>query len=301
MAAPIEGTYTLDGMLQGKIPESAHESMTGNLREWAKSATESGFPFSLDVDGGQFSLLCGSQRQQITGAGVVVTDTLRDSLNALIESFPPEGRAQLFSTVRSSEIVKGAEVQGLYLIGQDGLIRVQTREVERETTAPEAPLSGKDKLKLGLIVAAVLVVFLGVSSLFVDFKKMFGGVKERLTVLKVEAIDFRPELYEDYVVVTLESLDRRKGGVLVKIKRGPRWQEIDASHLPVSDQGLSWDELLVLSNLKRGYIPCLFFGREPGVASEGKIPITSLTVMEEAPAFLSLPRGMLVQRIELAR
>lgn len=301
MASPIEGTYTLDGMLQGKIPEAAHAKMVESLREWADSASKAGFPFSLEIDGGMFSLLCGSQVQKISAPGIAVADTLRDSINALIESFPPEGRAQLFSTIRSSEYVSGAEVQGLYMIGPDGLIRAQARRVELETTAPEKPLSKSEKIKMLLMAGGIVAVFLVISSFFIDFKKVFGGVQGRMKVLKVQDIEFDVSLYADYVEVTLGELDRRNGGVTVKLKRGPKFSDIGAENLEVGEKGVSWNELLVLSNLKRGFIPVLMHGTDAGVVREGKIPITSLGALEEAPAFITLPRSTRVTRIELAR
>ncbi len=300
-AAPIEGTYTLDGMLQGKIPESAHAEMVENLQEWARSATEAGFPFSLEIDGGQFSLLCGSQVQKISSPGIAVVDTLCDSINALIESFPPEGRAQLFSTVRSSEIVKGAEIQGLYMIGQDGLIRSQTRKVEVETASAAQPLSGKDKIKMLAVSAGVIIAFIAISSLFIDFKQVFGGFQNRMKILKVEDIEFESALYTDYVDVELVKLDRRNGGLDLVLKRGPKFGEISATHLKADNEGISWDNLLVMSNLKRGYIPVLIHGTDAGVVREAKIPISSLTLLDEAPAFLKLPRNTMVKRLELAR
>ena len=300
-AIPIEGTYTLDGLLQGKIPDSAHAEMAENLREWAQSATEAGFPFSLEIEGGQFSLLCGSEVRKLTAPGISVAETLKNSINALIETIPEAGRGQLFSTIRSSEYVADGEVQAVYMIGPDGQIRDQTRKVEIETRAPERPLTGKERLKMGLIVAGSLALLFLLSSFFIDYGKMFGGVRERFTVLTVENLDFDNALYDDYVKVTVEGLDRRRGGLVVKIERGPKWDEIAAERLAVTVGGIAWDELLVVGNLKRGYIPCLIEGLEKGVASEAKIPTLSLRDQAVSGAILPLPRNTRATRIVSVR
>ncbi len=74
-----------------------------------------------------------------------------------------------------------------------------------------------------------------------------------------------------------------------------------SENLEVGENGISWNQLLVLSNLKRGFIPVLMHGTDAGVVREGKIPITSLGLLEEVPAFITLPRSTRVTRIELAR
>lgn len=298
---PVEGTYTLDGLLQGKIPDAASAEMAENLREWAQSATEAGFPFSLEIEGGQFSLLCGSGVRELTAPGISVSETLKNSINKLIETIPEAGRGQLFSTIRSSEYVAGGEIQAVYMIGPDGLIRDQTRKVEVETRAAERSLTAKEKLRMGLIVTASLAMLLLLSSFFIDYRKMFGNVRERLTVLTVENLGFDNSLYQDFVKVTVEGLDRRRGGLAVKIERGPRWNEIAAERLAVSAQGVAWDELLVVGNLKRGYIPCLIEGLEEGVVSEAKIPIRSLENKTTSVAIIRLPSNTRATRIVTVR
>lgn len=301
MAAAIEGTYKLDGMLQGKIPADCRGIMEPALKEWCQSATHSGFPFSLQIDGGSFSLLCGNEIQQIATDGISIADTLTESINALIESFPEEGKAQLFSTIRSSEYQKGTEIQGLYMIGSEGTIRSQTREIDAETVTPDTPLSSRDKLKLGLMAFGIIAVFALISSFFLPYKDWFGGARNRLSVLKVEDIAFDTRLYQDYVRVEPLALDRRKGGMQLKISRGPKWGEIGSTHLQLSEEGISWDRLLVLSNLKRGYIPCLIHTTEQGVISERKIPISSLLLLKESTALLTLPSRGRAERVELSR
>lgn len=297
--AEIEGTYTLDGMLQGPIPAQQAESMERNLKEWTKSASESGFPFSLQIEAGQFSLLCGNDRQKITTEGISIADTLVQSINALIETFPPETRGKLFSTIRSTEIVPGAAIKGLYMIGNDGLVRVETRQVDAETEADKGPLEKKEILKLGLISAAIIALFLLISAFFVPYKKWFGGAKNRFTVLKLDDIEFDNRLYQSYIEIQPEKLDKyRSGSIKLKIKRGSNWQEITAPEFQLDGNKISWNKFLTLANLKRGSIPCTIHTTGgSGITYERRIPISALAAKDETSVFLSLPADGLVKKV----
>lgn len=296
---PQEGTFHLDGMLQGKLAAGDEIAARQRLNEWVAAAAKNGFHFSVEFDGPQFSLLCDNQVRPIPFAGIVISETLAQSLNGLLETFPTESRRHFFSTVRSVEYETNAEIQGVYPVGVDGLINPQERRVEIETTTPEAAMSFKQRLVMALISVLVILVFLAISAAFVDYGTLFGGVRDRVSVLKVEDIEFDTSAYARYVEITPESLDRKRGGLVLSLKRGEAWAALESSEVPRNgpSDGILWDDLLVLSNLKRGYLPCVLYNAKGEPVAEARLSLAPIAGSSEGKGFLPLTYRSRVDRI----
>src|SRR5436190_306668 len=120
---PTAGTFMLDGLVQGPVPDPAA------LQAWVTQAARASLGFSLEIEGGRFSLLADNAtvptaRMDKPG----LTTGMTQALEALLALYPG-GRATLYSTIRSREFRPGAEVQTLYIINPDGTISAQSREI----------------------------------------------------------------------------------------------------------------------------------------------------------------------------
>ena len=118
MTARPGGTFAVDGLIEGPMPEAP--GARKNLEDWSALLRKTGIRMSLEVDGSRFSLLPDATPVRRATLGQTPSRTLRDSLQQLLDAFPPAHRAAVFSTLRSAEVDGGVEVQTAYLVGPGG-------------------------------------------------------------------------------------------------------------------------------------------------------------------------------------
>ena len=175
MTQHTEGTVSLEGLIEGHLPPLPGSE--DKLRQWVSTVRKLGLKFSLDTDGNRFSLLAVETPTSAEPLKPDPCESILNALNELMKIFPPEKRREVFSTLRSREYRQGVEVQTLYFVTGEGRFDIRRREVETDTTAPEAPLPVKHRLLYGLAGLAVVAAILALSSLVVPY----GEIWERMT------------------------------------------------------------------------------------------------------------------------
>jgi hypothetical protein len=217
MNQKIIGTVRLDGLIEGPLPN--HPDGAEQLRQWTSFAQAAGLKFALEIDGSSFSLLAGNAPLPAASLGPDVSATITAALAQLLKLYRGDDVRRVMSTLRSVEYAKGEEIQTLYVVGPGGKAEAKSRTVSAATVAPEAPLSWKDKLKLGAIgVLAALAVF-GVSALFIDYRAMFGQVKSSFSPPSAEKIAVDGSAFGEYFTVVQKGVDRSLGLLVIQLRR----------------------------------------------------------------------------------
>lgn len=285
----VSGTYTLDGLLQG--PNPGDEA----VENWVQQAAKSGLDFSLELDGGQFSLLASNAEKKTSR---LVGGDLQSVMTAALETFSAlygGSPAPLYSTLRSRESRGGAEIQTLYFIQPDGKVSVQSRRIGTEAPPPP-PGAAATKPKRHLLLQGcgllALLTLLGLVSLFlVDWKELFHRTK--VMVQPSQGVELESSATADYVSITISSVKQLDGYVELEIKRGPRWAEAKATDLnePVPQAGtLPWREFLALQAVKRGYVYCCFYDERGVYTGESMLPLDQLNQQESFLGQTAIPR-----------
>ena len=112
MSEKIEGTFVLDGLIEGSLygMGDAREM----LREWVESAAADGVRLNMQFDGDTFSLLADTRPVAVARFGGAPSGAIRELLGGLLRIFPPSERAHVFSTLRSTEYRPGELEKGFY-------------------------------------------------------------------------------------------------------------------------------------------------------------------------------------------
>ncbi len=243
------GTFSVDGLLEG--PVWGDESFRDRLVEWTTLARSGGYGFSIELDGGNFSLLGDNRPAHAQHPDVSVP--LRDLLQQLVDMAPAEQRASLFSTIRTTQWDKGTETQTLYVIS-GGHVEARQRTVDANTRAASKPLSRAQLLKTAALAFLVLCGAFLVSSIFVDYKELFAKVWNKVGPVNVKSVQLDPGPFASYLKV--EGVESASGGrqLQLTMNRLPGYpaSQADVESLASSENtGLALRR--VLESLAAGY------------------------------------------------
>ncbi|MFV1959794.1 MAG: hypothetical protein ACC662_10325, partial [Planctomycetota bacterium] len=84
MTNRTEGTFVLDGLIEGHLPASA--DAVDRLRRWVDLMRKLGLEVELEVDGGSFSLLANESKTQVSRLGPDPAFPVRDAIEQLVAS-----------------------------------------------------------------------------------------------------------------------------------------------------------------------------------------------------------------------
>jgi len=287
MNEKVEGTLVLDGLLEGKIPRQP--GAEGRLREWVAAVASANLRFSLELEGGSFSILADNRPIPAEDLAPSPTERIAAAVGELLKLFPPQERRSIFSTLRSVEYRAGAEVQTMYAIGADGAIRVRERTVEAATTRALRPLGRREKLRIGLIgVVVALLVFL-VSSIFVDYRAVLDRILEAVVPPDAAALKVETGAFADYFSVEQKSFRGGKAAVLT-LKRGKAFPLDEAAvEELLAKAGKSVSARLAVEALARGYVRCEYFDKKDKFLGFTTQRISGLREAESIELVLPLP------------
>ena len=189
----IEGTFYLDGLLEGKI---VAEDQASHIDRFVEQAAQEGLIFNLSIKGHYFSLLPDCQPMTLASSESAHA-LLERKLDGLLRHIATNDRMELMSTLRSVEYQSGQAIQTLYLIDSYGQISLEQRTVPAQTVAPARPLTRRQKIKLGGIILLACIVIISLSTLVVPYpqllKKAISNIKPvDLDSVTVSATDFAP-------------------------------------------------------------------------------------------------------------
>ena len=287
MNTRTEGTVILDGLIEGPLPDDPDAGKL--LNDWVRSVSDAGTPLNFETEGGSFSILADNRPVAAQELGHDPADALAESINGLLDLFPPEQRRQVFSTLRSIEVVEGAEIQTVYSIGSDGRIKTHSRTVEAETEPPTAPLSRDEIVRRCLIGLGVAALVLLVSALFVDYRALVRRLINSALPVAAARIDIDNTAFEDYFSVRADAVVSGGRSLRLVVER--------TEDFPVSDQTLdrmhrdadTVYEKLTIEALARGYVRAEYFDEEGKHLGRVEMRIAGLREKQSAQLTISLP------------
>lgn len=257
--APESGTYHLDGLLEGPLGDG--EDTKRRLADWLRICQKAGYGFSLRIEGDRFGLLADDTPRAAPGAGVDVSEPLRDLIGQLVGSFPPPEQSQVFSTVRSIQWGEGVETQTIYQVMPDGRVEAQQRTVEAETRRPPAPLTGTDRVKLIGIGLLVLFALFGITSLFIDWGDQFSRMWRKVAPIDTAAIATDLGAFEPYL--TVQDVEAKGSVLSITLERTDAFpQDVEAADRALDENGLSYAQQQVLHALAAGYVRLEAFAKD---------------------------------------
>lgn len=283
MSENLEGTFTLDGIVEGPLPSIPNAQQC--LRDWANTAARSGVCFSIECDGGTFSALAMDRVMSAVMLGDVV-ETLQTHLNELLSLFPPLERTSVLSTVRSMEYHPGEELQTLYAVGPTGEIITEQRSVEVHTVAPARPLTRREKLKMAGISVLILLAMFGISAIFVDYPGMWKNVRDKASSLNPAEMEWVNQPLKPYLQI--EKTEFPKSSILkLTMKRTPAFPTTPERLNQAARDAKTLEERLAIEAIGRGYLRGEWYDKEGNFLGQTPVRIKGLrtheTVLVEIP------------------
>ena len=263
MTDKIEGTVVLDGLVEGRLgplPDTEKR-----LREWVKAAAAARLPFTLEIDGGSFSVLADNRPIDVDALAFKPARAIAESLGELVKVFPTGHRAAVLSTVRSMEYRADIEIQTIYAVGPDGEIHTQERTVQASTKTLPKPMSPKQRIRLGVTGLVIALLIFAVSAIFVDYRGLFHSVVETVTPYDTEAMKVETGGFGEYFTVEGKKVVSPRGvsSLRITLKRTQAFPLTDAALkalLAKSSDSLS--ARLTVEALARGYVRCESFDKD---------------------------------------
>lgn len=302
MSARVEGTFALDGLVEGGLG-GAGEELRGRLLAWADTARAAGLNVSLDVSGDAFSLLGESRPVRASDLGDAPAQRVAALLFDLLKILPVAQRRNVFSTLRSTEYRPGEEVQTIYAVAPDGSVQTHQRTVSARTEAPPAPLTMKQKVRMGLTGLAVALGVFGLSALFVDYGQLFRRVRDTVVPLNVEKVQVDTGSFARYLTVEKKALAAESSGgrvLVLTLQRTKDFPLKDADLAAASGDGkLDLPGRLTLEALARGYVRYECFDADGTILNYGELRLAGLRDKETVEVPVPLAPDHRLARIRL--
>lgn len=300
MAEKTEGTFSLDGLLQGKA-ESA-DALRSDLTGWAQHTTDSlGIRFDVETSGGSFQIMPDNQPVQVSRIGTPPDQHVIAAMEDLLSGLTPPQRASVESTFRSVEIQPGLEVQTVYMVRPDGTVQSQQRTVQAKTKAPPAPLSTREKLLFGGGALLLVALLVALSTLFVDYSQLYARLTGRGGPWDQQRTSIQTGHFEPYLKI--ESFQPRRGGTEARVVLAR------TALLPTSLKALSQQlqaqtppslaQRLTLESLARGYVRMELYGEKDAYLGSIEIRTAALRQKESIELLLKAPDRRPIHRAVL--
>lgn len=285
MTKKVQGTITLDGLVEGRLGE---DEAAARLREWVEFVGQLGLRFNLDVNGGQFSMLPDDAPKSTANLGDVPERSIADALEQLVTALPEDVRPHVFSTLRSAEYRPGEEVQSIYGIGVDGKVDVQRRVVDAQTVAPPEPIDLKTKIRMGLSGLVVALAILGIASFFVDFGDLWGQTMETITPMSPDEMNIEMTALEGLIAMEKEVSVTNSRRLKMTIVRGPGFPADRAALEAMIAAETDASKRLAMEALLRGYVRVEMYDKEGKFYHHAELRIADLFRQPKLPALIQL-------------
>jgi hypothetical protein len=293
-----EGTFVVDGLLEGKIPPE--EDFLERLQDWIRLLGTVGVRLNLEAEGDTFNLLANHVTVPTARLGPQPADRIREALEDLVRVFPDPGASEIFSTLRSVEYAPGEEIQTVYLVRPDGSVEAPQRTLDARTAPPEPPATPKERVRVVLGGLALLAIVFGISSLFIDYRSFFRGLWHRVAPLDVEQIEVDPGPFVRYF--SLEEKERGSGSKTVVLTLAPTAEHPrndDQIEAAVVAAGEALERRLALEALARGYIRFEVYGEAGQLLRATFLDVRGLRDQERIEVEVPVPRDPRPARIVL--
>ena len=182
-------------------------------------------------------------------------------------------------------------MQTIYAVAPPGTIEFQERVVEAETFAPMPELTTQGKLKIIALGLAVLLV-LGAVAFFV-FRPQLEKAADNLTGLKIDDLELVSDGFDDYFSIKKAQVNKRRGGLVVEVVKGERWDGTVADPETKVPADLDWDTLMTIQSLRRGYVRCELFDKDGKYIGASELRFHGLAEAKggKLEAVIALPRS----------
>jgi len=297
MAARFEGTFCVDGILEGPLPSipEARERLNG----WIALSRERHTPFTLEVRGEAFSVHAPGAYVPLPPGLQSLPEHLAETLDRLVKIFPAEQRSHLLSTVRLTQIRPGLERQTVYAVTPRGELELMERELPTQTLPPILPFTRAEKIKLGLIATVVCLVALLISSFFVDYKKMVLGLFGHDRRFDPAHFTIDPGPFAPYVKVSPVTSGGKGREVVFTLVRTPAYPDTTSrfnallgaiGRLPSPAEATL--RRLTLEALLRGYITMEIFTADGRFLTAQMVRVAPLGTKPSLAVSILLPAGV---------
>lgn len=291
----IEGTYHLDGLLEGRLFSDKDEQ---TIRQFINDTKKEGLEFYLKMEQGSFSILPSQKVRALTNREMPVDSILKRLLEKFVSHYAPEENSQFMSTLRSVEYVKGFEKQVLYGIDGRGAVVVEKRMVPAETTPPQVELTLKQKIHFfGIVSSIVLVMFL-ISAIFVPYKQIAFSIIDSIKPYNLDKLTVSGQAYSDYFYLKEATINSKDQTLTLVFETTPSF--------PLTKEQLNGDWLLaekemekrlVLEAISRQAVRCLLFDKEGKYT--GQYVAAMIWTPDRSEFALVVPFYRTVEKIEL--
>lgn len=299
MNEAIEGTFALDGLIEGRIPERADAKDL--LHEWIGFAAKAKLKFSLELEGNSFSLLADNSPIQVAKLEAAPDEAVANALTELLRIFPAAERRHVISTIRTVEYGKGTEVQTVYAVGPDGAVQSRQRTVDAKTTPAPRQLTVREKFRIAAIGLVIALLVLSISSIFVDYRAALNSIIDAVRGFDPGAVEVEAGGFQDYLAV--ENKEAQRGGkeLILTLKRTEAFpvKEADLQRL-LDGAGKSIPARMTLEALARGYVHCEYFDKKNELLGFTEQRISGLRENETIKLVLPLPAGRRLARVVIA-
>jgi hypothetical protein len=262
----LEGTFVLEGLIEGTLPD---ESLVKKLLSWEQQVRNAKLPLTVQVESGQFNVLPEMRAGKVAALSASVRDVIVPLLEQLMEIIPPGWRVGMVSTLRSREYLANEEEQTLYVFDQTGMILVEQRRVDTQTTKPAPPLAPREKIMIGVSCIGVLCIILAVLMYFFDMKSWFQDARDSLVPYSAKEIKLDAEPFAAWMEIKDKTLTSGKELTLefTPTKEWPvTWESLDALY----DKATTVKERLALQSIGRSKINYRLFDRNDKLISFGQ-------------------------------
>lgn len=285
----LEGTLILDGLIEGRL--SPDPDVEEKLAKWVAFARSLGLGFDLDVSGNSFSVLANAKTLSVSKIGTVPERVVVQTLQQLVDIFPQDFRQGIFSTLRSTEIRKGEEVQALYPVGPDGTVQSQTRHLAAKTTPTGSTFSGRQQLLFGALGLLGALALFAVLSLFVDFRSLLHQVVETAHPLDPAEIRIDASVYQGFFSVGEMRVAPTGQYMIVRLKREEGYPNSEEAFHRLWQGRKDADLMsrLTLEALVRGYVRCELFDIENNFITFHMLRVHDLRSEETVDVVVPLP------------
>ena len=269
---PVAGTFRLDGMLQASL--GGDPMAASQVESWIASAAKQGLKFHLQLEGSGFSILGVSDVCKTSATGSDdLGELITDALQSLLDQLPEAARKGVMSTIRSEEFRPGAVIQTLYSVGPVGDVLSEERTLDIETEEPPPELTPASIRRYSLYALLALIVSLGISSLFIDYRKLFSEARDQVAPLSKEEVTLESKRLGDVVTVDLLAVDNRRKVIILEFSRGPGW-EAAVNSKPNDD--VSWPVFLMHQAVHDGQLSVELLNKEGELLRGGGAPLDKL-------------------------
>lgn len=261
MANPkIEGTFRLDGLLEGPIFSVDDEDI---INSFVKDAKKAGLKFHAAINTGRFSLLADTESINIQPGGEPADARVVKCIGEFLKNYSPEECRQLMSTLRSVEYIPGHEIQTIYYIKPDCTVAVEQRTVKADTIAPMKPIELRQAIKPIIIFAVILCAGIGISAFFVPYSDLAKRLINKVMPFDTHKLIINVGPYMQFFQVESAEANKSKGIILITCKVSQSYPNTEQKLNELwKSSGESITKRLTIEALMRNNVRCVSFDSE---------------------------------------